>query len=179
MIVITSMDVLPERCYDCPLCHETYCTGLKINESGWPYQSAQEIRPYNCPLKEVTKIKGVVEEEHAIDLDAFREVYDLREHCEDCGRRNKKACDYPSYSAMDFCSWLDDAPTVDAVPVVHGKWEWLSSTYDRTPCEKRYRCSECHHETITHDHDPWEKYCPNCGAKMDLEEHNGTDKAGI
>jgi len=52
-----------------------------------------------------------------IDLDAFREEYDLREHCEDCGRRNKKSCDYPSYSARDFCGWLDDAPTVDAVPL--------------------------------------------------------------
>lgn len=52
-----------------------------------------------------------------IDLDDFREEYDLREHCEDCGRRNKKACDYPSYSARDFCGWLDDAPTVDAVPI--------------------------------------------------------------
>ena len=52
-----------------------------------------------------------------IDLDAFREEYDLREHCEDCGRRNKKACDYPSYSARDFCGWLDDAPTVEAVPI--------------------------------------------------------------
>ena len=52
-----------------------------------------------------------------IDLDAFREEYDLREHCEDCGRRNKKECDYPSYSARDFCGWLDDVPTIDAVPI--------------------------------------------------------------
>lgn len=52
-----------------------------------------------------------------IDLDAFREEYDLREHCEDCGRCNKKACDYPSYSARDFCGWLDDVPTIEAVPL--------------------------------------------------------------
>ena len=57
--------------------------------------------------------------------------------------------------------------TVDAVPVVHGRWEWISSTYDRKPCEKRYQCSKCHHETITHESDPWEKFCPNCGARMD------------
>ena len=67
--------------------------------------------------------------------------------------------------------------TVDAVPVVHGKWEWISSTYDRIPCEKRYQCSKCHHETITHESDPWEKFCPNCGAKMDGKdgEQHDTD----
>lgn len=48
-----------------------------------------------------------------------------------------------------------------------GKWQWLSSTYDRTPCEMRFRCSSCHHETITHGSDPWKKYCPNCGARME------------
>lgn len=60
--------------------------------------------------------------------------------------------------------------TEDAVPVVHGQWEWISSTYDRTPCEKRYQCSKCHHETITHESDPWEKFCPNCGARMEGEQ---------
>ena len=79
------------------------------------------------------------------------------------------------YSTQSFRDVMKHRPTIDAVPVVHGKWEWLSSTYDRTPCEMRYRCSKCYHETITHDHAPWEKYCPNCGAKMDLEEQNETD----
>ena len=63
-----------------------------------------------------------------------------------------------------------NAPTVDAVPVRHGKWKWLSCTYDRVPKEKEYECSNCHHKTIVHGDDmPWEKYCPNCGAKMDAE----------
>ncbi len=60
--------------------------------------------------------------------------------------------------------------TSDRVNVVHGKWVWLSSTYDRIPCEMRYWCSECHHEIITHGASPWEKFCPNCGAKMDKED---------
>ena len=62
---------------------------------------------------------------------------------------------------------LEMVPTVDAVPVRHGRWQWISSTYDRIPCEKRYWCSKCHHETITHDSEPWERFCPNCGARMD------------
>lgn len=53
MIIITTMNELPKGCYECPLCHETYCMAMKVGNDGWPYQSAQEIRPYNCPLKEV------------------------------------------------------------------------------------------------------------------------------
>lgn len=62
--------------------------------------------------------------------------------------------------------------TSDYVPVVHGKWQWLSSTYDRTPCEMRYWCSRCKHETITHGSEPWERFCPNCGARMDGERRD-------
>lgn len=47
-----------------------------------------------------------------IDADAFREDYALAERCEDCRRYGKKDCDYPYYSARDFCGWLDDAPTI-------------------------------------------------------------------
>lgn len=63
---------------------------------------------------------------------------------------------------------IEEEPIVDAVPVRHGKWKWLSCTYDRIPKEKEYECSECHHKTIVHgDELPWEKYCPNCGARME------------
>ena len=68
---------------------------------------------------------------------------------------------------------IDHMPTVDAVPVRHGRWQWIPSTYDRVLCEKRYRCSKCHHETITHDSEPWEKFCPNCGARMDGKDGDG------
>ena len=47
-----------------------------------------------------------------IDVDAFREDYGLAERCENCPRYGKKDCDYPYYSARDFCGWLDDAPTI-------------------------------------------------------------------
>ena len=64
---------------------------------------------------------------------------------------------------------IKEAPSEDVAPVIHGKWVWLSSTYDRNPCERRFWCSRCHHEVITHDSDPWEKFCPNCGAKMEVD----------
>lgn len=87
----------------------------------------------------------------------------------------KSLCQNPANSedwlggVCDAINAVEEVNAVDATPVVHGKWQWLSSTYDRTPCEMRYWCSECHHETITHSVPPWEKYCPNCGAKMDKD----------
>lgn len=59
---------------------------------------------------------------------------------------------------------MEDAPAVDAVPVVHGRW--VPSKY-KGFCE----CSECHDvfvytEWLTGG--KW-SFCPNCGAKMDLE----------
>ena len=52
-----------------------------------------------------------------------------------------------------------NAPTVDAVKVVHGRW---------MPCGfgKEIMCSVCGCEL----NDIWQyRYCPDCGAKMDLE----------
>ncbi len=65
-----------------------------------------------------------------------------------------------------------DFPTIEPERI-RGKWQWLASTYDRTPCEMRFRCSVCHHETITHGSAPWEKFCPNCGA--DMRETDGSE----
>lgn len=56
---------------------------------------------------------------------------------------------------------LNQFPAADVVPVVHGKW----GNYE--PILYGYRCSCCKntHRTCT-------AYCPNCGARMDLEEPN-------
>ena len=57
---------------------------------------------------------------------------------------------------------IKDAPTVDAVEVVHGEWiSYLDGDYIMP--ERYYRCSECCDRG-------WGRkwpYCPNCGAKMD------------
>ena len=50
------------------------------------------------------------------------------------------------------------APTIDAAPVVHGKWEVSMSPFWDA------KCSECGFRTKT----DWKwRYCPECGAKMD------------
>lgn len=61
-------------------------------------------------------------------------------------------------------SEIDKLPTVDAVPVVHGRWEQCFEDW-RKQIEGD-KCSACGFEHygcgIKHYH-----YCPNCGAKMD------------
>lgn len=50
-------------------------------------------------------------------------------------------------------------------PVVHGHWEQV----DDTKC----RCSRCDIIALIGLYPHGDKnYCPNCGAKMDEEEHN-------
>lgn len=52
---------------------------------------------------------------------------------------------------------IDNAPTVDAIEIVHAYWIWDGYDY-----EKPWTCSKCrcHSESETN-------YCPDCGAKMD------------
>ena len=60
---------------------------------------------------------------------------------------------------------IEDAPTVDAVEVVHGRWEIIMDDYD---CEMMM-CSVCRSEFYDGDNDTVDhlhNYCPNCGAKM-------------
>ena len=56
---------------------------------------------------------------------------------------------------------IDNAPDVDAVEVVHGRWVFGTANH-----REYLKCSECLH-SYTPD-GTW-CYCPNCGAKMDEE----------
>lgn len=73
-------------------------------------------------------------------------------------------------AAMDtFLYFLDACPTIEAEPVRHGTWQvWNSDCMRRNgkmqEC-RYYECSECWRRTAVKSN-----YCPNCGAKMDLEE---------
>ncbi len=58
-------------------------------------------------------------------------------------------------------------PTVDAVPVKHGKWLRAYGDHEAFGVRPFYRyCSECNEATVF----PY-NYCPNCGSKMDGGEH--------
>lgn len=52
---------------------------------------------------------------------------------------------------------IEDAPAVDAAPVVRGEWIELHEENGH----EVGTCSHCRHVRIV------DNYCPNCGAKMD------------
>ena len=66
----------------------------------------------------------------------------------------KCGCEYekcPNEGDCIFGYFILHAPTIDAEPVRHGKWEGL-------------RCSECGRVSWSNTN-----YCQHCGAKMDGE----------
>ena len=61
---------------------------------------------------------------------------------------------------------IADAPTVDAVEVVHGRWieTLVPDGYVQKASRLRKQCSVCGWTNACRYN-----YCPNCGAKMDGE----------
>ena len=62
--------------------------------------------------------------------------------------------------AKEFLDKAKQAPTVDAVPVVHGRW--IDTDYKP---DIYCKCSVCGRRVYAYD-DGY-NYCPNCGARMD------------
>ena len=71
-------------------------------------------------------------------------------------------------AVSDIYKIIEEAPGIEAEPVVHGEWE-----IDDDGCERELmRCSVCGEECYDGDNDiivRFYNYCPNCGAKMDGE----------
>lgn len=57
---------------------------------------------------------------------------------------------------------INQAETVDAAPVVHGRWEPIINAYREL---EGWICKCCGTESKQKSN-----YCPKCGAKMDLED---------
>lgn len=79
---------------------------------------------------------------------------------------HKNAYVHHAYKMRDIAikecrKMLWEEPTVDAVPVVHGHWIKIGGQYSI----RNMKCSICGEEVFG-DVDT-EKYCFNCGAKMD------------
>ena len=57
-------------------------------------------------------------------------------------------------------------PAADVAPVRHGQWEKQSGLYSCSECGKT-----CPYDVQADVIEYWTcNYCPNCGAKMDLED---------
>ena len=95
-------------------------------------------------------------EKRLIDANAL-----MKEHCEGCAQELQDVC--KTDPVCPSMMWIVDAPTVDAVEVVHGRWETVSSMLGYLCCSQ---CKDVYiWETWLGD-GTW-NYCPNCGAKMD------------
>lgn len=72
-------------------------------------------------------------------------------------QKDKARVDEITHCIAEICN----APTVDAVEVVHGRWEYYSTTMQE--------CSNCKRHTARHRF----KYCPHCGAVMEDKYNDG------
>ena len=64
------------------------------------------------------------------------------------------------HEKISLVACVNSMPAADVAPVRHGRWIMHDDEFGLT-CE----CSACHIETMGDGN-----YCPNCGAKMELEE---------
>lgn len=83
-------------------------------------------------------------------------------------RANRTSFPRKSYVVGDVLTSIYNAPTVDAVEVVHGQWIAVPSSDMMTG--KAYCCSECKRMRYGSF---MPNYCSNCGAKMDGGADNG------
>lgn len=75
-------------------------------------------------------------------------------------------------AAMNYANAINmaiaDAPTIDSVPVVHGRWVLVSKgNFSPGGFEVEEKCSECGRYVYRYEEQYPDNYCPNCGAKMD------------
>ena len=104
-----------------------------------------------------------MENKRLIDANALSEKIGNMKYEITHNRGGYRYCNEDEKSEWDkldgFDSLVCDAPTVDAVEVVHGRW---IEEDGETEWECYYRCSKCFARNYEVPN-----YCPNCGAKMD------------
>ena len=65
---------------------------------------------------------------------------------------------------------IDKLPTVDAVEVVHGRWDEIPNKYMSVSTKNGSYSGHATSCSVCHEVNPnlfKTNYCPNCGAKMD------------
>ena len=78
--------------------------------------------------------------------------------------------DYPFSTFDDAFLTVQEAPAVDVASIVHSYWI-------KYPRAHYFKCANCKYtvpykKACLHNGKREYNYCPSCGAKMDLEEHN-------
>ena len=101
-------------------------------------------------------------------IDANNLIEEIREErCYNCRNFKDMKCDY--CSTADYIYMIEDMPTADVAPVVHGHW----IEKEKYSFGIMYDCSLCDNRILDNGYS-W-NYCPNCGAKMDEKEDKHED----
>ncbi len=93
----------------------------------------------------------------------------LKPYIADLGYEERANLKASYISVADAMSIIEDAPTADVAPVVHG--HWIFGEFDGIG--RPVWCSECGNRTknvadpVAWLNYPEHKYCGRCGAKMD------------
>lgn len=98
-----------------------------------------------------------------IDADEFMEQHNLKDATK-YGNKDAEQQNH-SYSTLylyELADMIDDAPTIEAVPVVHG--EWIGDTC--SACNMRWDENMVDNADDWGYFDPMPDFCPNCGADM-------------
>ena len=116
MSVIVKGMKMPENCWECMKTD----LNIAISVFGGMCPFCEKIRTDHdmqtgrhpeCPLAALPDKHG-----RLVDADAFKADYGMKDDCVDCEKEMRgkaKACEYDRiYSKMDFCGWIDDAPTI-------------------------------------------------------------------
>ena len=100
----------------------------------------------------------------------------IREQSEEMGKAFEELGGESGIYADAYNDLAEDfhrIPAADVEPVRHGRWvDYMV---------RDWRCSECGQKIIKvrnvdgYCYNDKPNYCPNCGAKMDLEEENNDD----
>ena len=89
-------------------------------------------------------------------LESFKKAYCYRNQCSPIGVWDLcEEC--PAYNAYRLI--VSAEPAAEAEPVRHGRW-----IAKEDEVSYWWECSECHSDETQKS-----PYCPNCGARMDLE----------
>ncbi len=67
-----------------------------------------------------------------------------------------------NYSSDEIETMLSELPAADVDPVRHGEWMIADTVIENAVCS----CCRTHFQSYYQAY----SYCPNCGARMDLEE---------
>ena len=133
----------------------------------WNDPSDRCIKPTyaTCPMANTEPDAsgwGQVNEKRLIDADGLISRF--------CELANRLTAD--NWFHLDaITDEITDAPTVDAVEVVHGRW------IDRPSMKGQVYCSECATIEKSTDSNYKSRRCPNCGAKMDGGNEDGSAQA--